>query len=497
MSVDPRTPVIVGVAQHTWREHPAPDPISMCAEVVSDAAQDAGAGDALLRRAGSLAVIDIASRRWADPGALVAERLGIAPAETLRTNVGGDGPQVLVSDIAGRIAAGRLDAGIVCGAEALATLARAMKDGQEPDWPALDDGCSPTRTLGSDRFPASDTELAADLIAPVVVYPLFESALWARAGGSPEEHRARLGELWAGYAQVASSNPHAWLRAARSAAQIAAPGKSNRLVTLPYTKLLNSNIQTDQAAALLLCSVEVARGLGIPRDRWVFPHSAGHAHDHWHVSERDDLRSSPAARFAGRGALEHAGVSIGEIDRFDIYSCFPSAVQITCAELGIDAFDDERPLTVTGGLTFAGGPGNNYVTHSIAAMVERLRAAGGETTGLVTAVGWYLTKHAVGVYGAAPPQRPFAAIGAQEAVDSQPRRSVAVGYAGAAPGEAATVIYDVFGAATRGTVSALLDDGRRVLGKSEDAQTLAALTERPAEGMALMFDGAGGFSLAT
>ena len=152
-------------------------------------------------------------------------------------------------------------------------------------------------------------------------------------------------------------------------------------MSLPYTKLLNSNIQTDQAAALILCSVETARALGVPRDRWVFPHAAAHAYDHWHVSERADLRSSPAIRHAGAAALAHAGTAIDEIDRFDIYSCFPSAVQISCAELGLDAFGDERPLTVTGGLTFAGGPGNNYVTHSIAAMAERLRAGGGRRPG--------------------------------------------------------------------------------------------------------------------
>ncbi len=74
-------------------------------------------------------------------------------------------------------------------------------------------------------------------------------------------------------------------------------------------------------------------------------------------------------------------------------------MQIACRELGIDPFGDARPLTVTGGLTFAGGPGNNYVTHSIATLVERLREDP-DALGLATAVGWYLTKHAVGIYGA-------------------------------------------------------------------------------------------------
>ena len=162
-----------------------------------------------------------------------------------------------------------------------------MRDGSEPDWPALDEGAEPGRVLGTDRFPASEAELAADLIAPVIVYPLFESALWARAGGT---HRAAPPRGSASCGRATPRSPPRTrtpgFRGARSAEQIATPGQGNRLVSLPYTKLLNSNIQTDQAAALILCSAETAQALGVPRERWVFPHAAAHAHDHWFVSER-------------------------------------------------------------------------------------------------------------------------------------------------------------------------------------------------------------------
>ena len=53
-----------------------------------------------------------------------------------------------------------------------------------------------------------------------------------------------------------------------------------------------------------------------------------------------------------------ADCTISEIDAFDIYSCFPSAIQIACDEIGLD-IDDPRNLTVTGGLPYFGGPGNN------------------------------------------------------------------------------------------------------------------------------------------
>ncbi len=491
MSPDPRQPVIVGVAQSTWRGGDAPSPIEMCAEVVGAAARDAGAGERLLRRAGTLAVVDIASRRWNDPAALVAARLGIAPPETIRSTLGGDTPQVLVSHVASRIAGGELDVAIVCGAEALATVARAQREQRELPWEPVDEDAAPGRVLGSDRAPATAEETAANLIAPIVMYPLFENALWALEGTTAAEHRARLGALWAGFSRVAAGNPHAWSPQARTAAEIATPAPDNRLVTLPYTKLLNSNIQTDQAAALILCSDAVARELGIARDRWVYPHAAGHADDHWFVSEREDLHSSPAIRFAARAALAGAGAAIEDIAHLDIYSCFPSAVQIACRELGIDPFAETRPLTVTGGLTFAGGPGNNYVTHAIATLVERLREDPG-ALGLSTAVGWYLTKHAVGVYGAREPRTPFSAAHVQDQVDATPRRGSGAGVAGAATAEAVSIVYSREGEPTVGALTALLPDGRRAIAKTTDPVELAAIGRSPISGTEVQLDGDGG-----
>ena len=166
------------------------------------------------------------------------------------------------------------------------------------------------------------------------------------------------------------------------------------MVGFPYTKAMNSNWDLDQAAALILCSVAAAESLGIARDRWVFPWSGTDAHDTELFSERQDLHSSPAIRVAGRVALELAGRNVDDVAHVDLYSCFPSAVQIAAAELGLD---EARPLTVTGGLPFAGGPLNNYVMHSIATMVDVARQHPGELC-LCSANGGFVTKHAIGLY---------------------------------------------------------------------------------------------------
>src|SRR6202035_1675746 len=153
-------------------------------------------------------------------------------------------------------------------------------------------------------------------------------------------------------------NPHARLRQRFGTEELLSATPDNRPVSLPYLKRLTANIQVDQATGLIMCSAQAAAPAGVPRDRWVFPLASAHASDEWFMSERHELAASPAIKAVGRAALEHAGVAIDEVAHIDLYSCFPSAVQIAATELGLDAVDG-RPLTLTGGLTFAGGPGNN------------------------------------------------------------------------------------------------------------------------------------------
>ena len=178
------------------------------------------------------------------------------------------------------------------------------------------------------------------------------------------------------------------------------------MIGFPYPKRLNSNNAVEQGAAVLLCSVEAAERLGVPRDRWVFPHAGTDAHDTAvRRRARRDLHSSPAIRVAGRRALELAGVGVDDLAHVDLYSCFPSAVQVGGRRARASA--STAQLTVTGGLSFAGGPWNNYVTHAIATMARRAARATPATLGLVTANGGFLTKHAFGVYGTEPPAAGF------------------------------------------------------------------------------------------
>jgi acetyl-CoA C-acetyltransferase len=228
------------------------------------------------------------------------------------------------------------------------------------------------------------------------------------------------------------------------------------MIGFPYTKRLNSNNAVEQGAAVLLCSVEAAERLGIPRERWVFPHAGSDAHDAYLTSQRGDLHTSPAIRIAGGRALELAGVGIDDIAHADLYSCFPSAVEVAANELGLGL---DRELTVTGGLSFAGGPWNNYVTHAIATMVGVLRADPG-SLGLVTANGGFLTKHAFGVYSTDPPAGGFRWEAPQDEVDASSTELVpAEGYDGETTIEGYTVMHDRDGAPETGICALRTPDG--------------------------------------
>jgi acetyl-CoA C-acetyltransferase len=322
-------------------------------------------------------------------------------------------------------------------------------------------------------------------------YPLFESALRAAAGREPAEHLRWLGALWGRFAEAAHFNPHAWIADPPTAEEIATPSERNRPVSIPYLKLLNANIQVDQGAAVLVCSAQAARDAGVPPDRWVFPHASASAADHWFASERERFDRSPALAACADAALGHAGVAIDEVAHLDLYSCFPSAVQVAARELGVDLEDHGRAPTVTGGLTFAGGPGSNYVTHSLAAMSGRLREEGG--VGVVTGVGWYLTKHGVAVLSPEPPAAPFAH--AEPDVSAAPRREIVTPPTGTrAPVEAYTAVCDRDGEPAYGIATFLLDGGTRAVARSEEAATLALMRDGDALGAVAELDGEGGFA---
>jgi acetyl-CoA C-acetyltransferase len=224
--------------------------------------------------------------------------------------------------------------------------------------------------------------------------------------------------------------------------------------------------------------VEAARAAGVPEDRWVFPLAGADANDHWFISHRPELHRSPAIRLAGQAALELAGLGIDDVGPIDLYSCFPAVVQMAAQELGLPIDDPDRPLTLTGGLTFGGGPGNNYTSHGIAQLVGALRAEPG-AVGMATGLGWYATKHSIGLYSSRPPAHggaePFAWRDVQPEVDALPQCRVDSEATGPVRVETYTVAFDRDGQPERGILACRTAADNRAWGNINDVDTLAAL----------------------
>jgi len=241
---------------------------------------------------------------------------------------------------------------------------------------------------------------------------------------------------------------------------------------------------------VLLCSAEAAEAAGVPRDRWVFPWAGTDAHDTYAVSERRDLHSSPAITEASKTLFALADRTPDDVDHIDLYSCFPSAVQVGAASIGLG---EDRTLTQTGGLTFAGGPLNNYVTHSIATMVDVLRGDAG-SLGLVTANGGYLTKHALGLYSTEPPPQRYVTADVQPAVDLVPTTAVDETYTGEVTVEAYTVMHGADGSRV-GLCAVRTPDTARTWGQVTDESSAVDMMTTEAIGRSGHLDAEGTLSL--
>jgi len=490
MSSTQPIPVLVGAGQVLQRQDDprrAAEPLTMMAAALERAGEDAGAPK-LLRRADSIYVVR-GIWGYGDPGREISRRLGAAPAETVGTPYGGNFSQACVIDAARQIQAGRRAVILITGAENGRSAGQAQRQGvelRETEAPGR-----PDRKIAEDKAIFHDAELARGMNSASDVFAVIESAIRYARGESLAAHAARIAELWAGFSAVACGNPHAWIRRRHSAQEIRQTSADNPMISYPYTRLMNANARVDMAAGLILCSLETARNAGVPREKLVFLHAATEANDSNFLSTRGEFHRSPAVRIAGARALELAGTSIEAIDHLDLYSCFPSSVQVAATELGVP---EGRPLTVTGGLTFGGGPLNSYALHAIARMAEIVREQRG-STGLVHANGGWLAKHAIAIYSAEPPANGFRYESLKEQAAGLPLREALIDFAGPVTLEAYTVAHQK-GQPRIAHAACLTEDGRRTWATLNDSHVMQAMMQEEFCGRRGRVDGHGTLSVA-
>jgi acetyl-CoA C-acetyltransferase len=486
MAVDPRTPVIVGVGQSAENIGDSSYRGMSAVELATAAAQaalaDTGADPGALARAidtvAGVRQFEISGPAPAPLGRStnyprsVARRIGAEPARAIVEVVGGQGPQHLVTEFAGAIAAGAADVVMVLGSENTSSI-RYFADvkGQKPDHSETVDGQLEDRGFGYDGIFTKYT-ISHGLTGAPVQYGLLENARRARLGLSVTEYRKAMGELFAPFTKVAAKNPFSSSPVERSVDELITVTDSNRMICDPYPRLLLARDQVNQGAAALLMSVEAARRLGVPEEKWVY--LRGHADmKEQPLLERVDLGRGPASVMALREALTVAGIGIDDIATFDLYSCFPVPVFNICDGVGL-AGDDPRGLTRTGGLPFFGGPGNNYSMHGIVETVNEMRCRPGQF-GLVGANGGIMSKYSVGVYSTEPAD--WAQDGST-ALQDEVAKFAQVQVTETADGPATVETYSVrfdWPVRTAVIVGRLDADDSRFLATSEDEDLVALL----------------------
>lgn len=466
---NPHTPVLVGVGQLVNRIEgleDAVEPIEMMLRACELAEQDTAAAG-VLKQIQSVRVIR-GVWGYENPAALIAERIAAHGAQTVGTLFGGNQNQAVINHTAAAILSGELDSVLITGAETGYSASKARRAGVE--LPRTAAPGSYDLLIGSQKPEHHENELAKGIKLAIQIYPMYENAIRFHRGETIPRHMERVSELWSRMNDVAQTNPHAWVQENLTAEEIRTPTPANRAISFPYTKLMNANMMVDMAAALIMCSVAKAKQLGINESLWVYPLSGAQGYDHFSASVRDNFYTSPGIRITGERALELAQTEVSDLAFVDLYSCFPSAVQVAADELGLSHEDE---LTVTGGLTFGGGPLNNYVMHSIARMVELLRRNPG-ARGLITANGGNLYKHVHGVYSSAPPEQDFQRVNVQPEIDALPSRECLRTYQGHVMIESYTVMFSADGPSI-GHFACLTPEGQRVWVNTRDPDLLQAM----------------------
>ena len=446
------------------------DVIELIASAVRAAGADAG-GRSLLDKVG-LVLSMKGMWPYADPGGPIAARIGLSDPHTVTV-----APGVIQTSVFARalddLASGAHEAVLVTGGEAKFRELRASILGVTAPSTVESEGAQPGEWWTPAPGIIGPREVALRLVQATHHYAMIENARRAYDEQSIDDHARVVARLWAEFNVIGQGNPQAWNRQPMTADEIRLPGAKNRPLAFPYNKWHNSQWNVDQAGALLFTTVEVAESCGVPRDRWIFPQVIANSQHCVPVSERAEIARSAGFRIAGRAAFEHARATTDDVAHIELYSCFPIAVRTQMLELGLAP---GRQVTESGGMTWAGGPLNNWVVQGLAKMADVLRADAG-SLGLVTAISGMITKQGVSLWSTTPPSHPYRTIDVTDEV----KRATGIRVLhdatdGAATVATYTVLHDDPAGTPRGIVVADLDDGSRVLVSTADADVIQSMT---------------------
>ncbi|MFX1454218.1 MAG: hypothetical protein ACFFDB_02480 [Promethearchaeota archaeon] len=471
-------PILIGAAQYTQpkKTQKPPDPLKLISNVCKLAIDDTGITN-LTEFIDAVYVVFIASWSYEDPPGELSDKLGINPSIKIFSKGGGNTSLRLLNEAALSLVEGKNKVVLLTGGETWYTTRLARNGKKILNWPTYKKSIYPH--AGSMKE-LSEIEKKYSLNIPSITYAMFETALRAASERNLAEHQLHIGNLFERFSQIASKNRYSWIKENLTAEEIITPSPKNRNINHPYTKFMCSNPFVDQMGAVLLTTQEFAEELNIDPSKWVYLMGGGNMENIFNITQRPSFINSPAVKFASQLSLEQAGLTLDKINLFDFYSCFPSMVQIIRNALGLKE-DDPRPLTITGGMPYFGGPWSNYSMHPIITAVDLIRKNSSLKI-MQVANGGYNTHLSVGIYGNTPPQKSwnneeFLKV-QQEIYKEKLPKPVKVAN-GILTIEAYTILYKRDGTPDYGIVIGYLEKGVRALALlKEGKKTLGYLCQQ-------------------
>ncbi len=404
---DRQAPVLIGVGEANGQSLGLewPSPVDLASAAANAALADSGVANKLSASIDCL----LATRLFHDSGVphqfgspdnlpdAIAQASGLNPAQLIYGDVGGQSPQKHMNDLAIQLHEGKIKAAILCGAESIGPVKRAKKAGHEMDWnQSSDRDFIDKRT----EFPVLTMyEFRHGIISMPMAYGLLENARRKRLNMDRTSYAKDMAELWSAFSEVSLSREHAQFAKHWSADELLQDDGGNYQLNDPYRRWMVAQDAVALGGAVIITTAGHAADLGVAEDKMIYLHSGADASIPI-ISQQMDLSRSPAVEWAVGKALDLAEQQASDIGPIDIYSCFPVAVSLVMEALN----QPDRPLssyTLTGGLSFFGGPGNSYSTHAIVALVQALRKDGSKP-GMISANGGAINKESVGIYAAQP-----------------------------------------------------------------------------------------------
>ena len=332
--------------------------------------------------------------RYRDPGRWVAAKNNINSAQTTVTKVG-ILQQNLINIACKKIQSGEIRASLILGGESRYKMLRSSIENKKYTEIPLN--------INPDIYEKSPEELQLDIekkelgSMAVGYYAILESAFRAMLQNSHDDHSYYLSEIYSGYSKIAAKNKNGWIEQPINKEDINTESKKNTRQAYPYKKFHCTSWNVNQACAIIICSENVADKLKVPVQRRVYPLASSETNHMIATIQRPNLIEPIGMKLAANFILDICNKNGLKPNFYDLYSCFPVAVQMFAKSLKLNNIKDK---TITGSMPFAGGPLNSYVLHSTAKLIEKIRQKNG--LGIITGVSGMMTKQSYALWSKNP-----------------------------------------------------------------------------------------------